>query len=182
LYDENSLTNPIHFQAELHSDGTIEWNFKEMNFEGYDYDMYSGIYPIGGPEIDVGYAISTQSSWVFDPVTQIVNEVSFNWDTPNPYFLYDSNKMFSDLTSFAVPAAAGLAYCNTYFWRVRYKTSIGDWTPWSTPIRLAVSPLSDFDADGDVDGSDLAVLAHVPFDENDLVAFAPEFGRTYCQE
>ena len=179
LYDENSITNPIHFQVELHSDGTIKWNFKEMDFEGYDYDMYSGIYPIGSAEIDVGYAIDTQSSWVFDPVTQIVSNVSFNWDTPKPYFLFDSNEMLSDLTSFTVPADANLAHCNTYFWRVRYKTSIGDWTPWSNPTRVTVAPLSDFEFDGDVDGDDLA-----EYIDNDrgitLIRFADEFGRVNC--
>jgi hypothetical protein len=180
MYDADSNTNPVHFQVELHSDGTMKWNFKEMNFEGYDYDMYSGIYPIGSAEIDVGYAISTQSSWVFDPVAQIVNNVSFNWDTPKPYFLFDSNEMFSNLTLFTVPAAADLAYCNTYFWKVRYRSSIGDWTPWSTPTRFAVAPLNDFESDGDVDGDDLA-----EYIDNDrgitLSVFANEFGIVNCQ-
>jgi len=43
----------------------------------------------------------------------------------------------------------------------------------------------DFDFDGDVDGSDLAVLAGgygTSYDEDDLFAFAEEFGRTDCLE
>ncbi len=41
----------------------------------------------------------------------------------------------------------------------------------------------DFDEDGDVDGSDLAALAAgygTSYDEDDLSAFAEEFGRTNC--
>ena len=43
----------------------------------------------------------------------------------------------------------------------------------------------DFDEDGDVDGRDLAVLAAgygTSYDEDDLSAFAEEFGRTDCPE
>jgi hypothetical protein len=43
----------------------------------------------------------------------------------------------------------------------------------------------DFDEDGDVDGRDLAVLAAgygTSYGENDLSAFAEEFGRTDCPE
>jgi parallel beta-helix repeat protein len=39
---------------------------------------------------------------------------------------------------------------------------------------------SDTDGDGDVDGSDLAMFADGQFDQNDLAAFAAEFGRTDC--
>lgn len=42
---------------------------------------------------------------------------------------------------------------------------------------------TDFDEDGDVDGSDLTVLAAgygTSYDEDDLSAFAEEFGRTDC--
>lgn len=180
-YDNDSTANPIHFQVEIHANGTINWNFKQMDFSYYDYDMYSGIYPNGGAEIDVGYAINAQSSWSFDPATQLVSQISFNWDVPNPYFLYDSGETVSDLTEFAVPAVADLAYCSTYFWRVRYKTNIGDWTPWSNPTRFAVSRPGDSDNDGDVDGSDLAYFA-ADFNVSQLAAFTAEFGRTNCFE
>ncbi len=38
------------------------------------------------------------------------------------------------------------------------------------------------DGDGDVDGSDLAAFVADSFDEDDLAAFAPEFGSIDCWE
>lgn len=63
-----------------------------------------------------------------------------------------------------------------------------DWLDDSTSMAFIIflpACTTDFDQDGDVDGSDLAVLAAgygASYDENDLSAFAEEFGRTDCPE
>jgi parallel beta-helix repeat protein len=62
--DYNSLDNPIHFQVVLYSDGTIEWNFKTMDWNGYDYDMFTGAYANEESlEFEAGYEIDRQTSF-----------------------------------------------------------------------------------------------------------------------
>ena len=147
--DWDSTNKPIHFQVEIHPDGRIKWNFSRMDFLGSDFDMYSGVYPRGGTEIDVSYAINAQSSWAFDPVAQTVSEISFNWGIPISYILYDSGETSLDLTFHTVPSTANLSLGNTYFWSVRYKTSNGEWTLWSSPTSFTaittenIPPIAD---------------------------------------
>lgn len=125
-------TAPVNFQVLMYSDGRIAWNFKQMDFSLYDYDMYSGVYPNGGTEVDVGLAINAPASYVFDPTTQTVSTVTLQWDAPSDYILYDSGATATDLASHDVPDSAGLAEGQTYYWSVRYQNTLGDWTPWST--------------------------------------------------
>ncbi|MBI4688908.1 MAG: fibronectin type III domain-containing protein [Nitrospirae bacterium] len=78
---DSSVKYPLHFQVVLFSDGKIRWNFRTMNWSGYSYDMYSGIYFNGGAELDVGYAINgSQVSYEFNPDTQSISIVTFSWE------------------------------------------------------------------------------------------------------
>lgn len=129
-------SNPVHFQVSLSRDGRIEWNFRQMDFVTCDPDMYSGLYPRGGTEVDVGYAIATQSSYAFDPLTQGIGQVSYHWDAPADYIVYDSGESAIDTASHDVPPEAALAGAQTYYWSVRQQSDVGDWTPWSSPTRF----------------------------------------------
>jgi parallel beta-helix repeat protein len=44
LSDDDTTINPMHFQTVLYPNGRIEWHFKEMQFENYDSDMFTGVY------------------------------------------------------------------------------------------------------------------------------------------
>ncbi|UCF93496.1 MAG: DUF4214 domain-containing protein [Desulfobacterales bacterium] len=142
--DNDSGAYPLHFQVLMDQDGTIVWNFKEMSFDSHSFDMYSGLYANGGPEIDVGYAINTQSSWVFDPATQSVSQVAYNWVDPDPaiHLLHDSGETSAALSAYTVPESVSLIDRQTYYWAVRYKNDIGDWTPWSAPASFTVDAVA----------------------------------------
>jgi len=76
-----SVNSPLHFQVVLFSDGGIRWNFKSMNWSGYSYDMYSGIYFNGGTELNVGYAINAeQVSYEFNPDIKSIADITFSWE------------------------------------------------------------------------------------------------------
>ncbi|HEC76469.1 MAG TPA: hypothetical protein ENI33_04330 [Thermoplasmatales archaeon] len=65
--DYNSSSNLIHFQIVLYPDGTVEWNFKTMNFSDYEYDMFSGAYAKEeNIEFIAGYAIGYQTSFRYN--------------------------------------------------------------------------------------------------------------------
>lgn len=127
-----TISASLNFQVLIYSDGRIAWNFKQMDFTLYNYDMYSGVYPNGGSEVDVGYAINTPASYVFDPTAQTVSTIAYQWVAPSDYILYDSGETAIDLNSHDVPDSAGLASAQTYYWSVRYQNNLGDWTEWST--------------------------------------------------
>ncbi len=134
---------PIHFQVVLYPDGRIVWNFKQMDYTGYFWSMFSGLYPNGGTEIEVGTAIDTQSSYEYVPgeggAAGTVNPVAYNWIDGAAYtVLYDSGES-ADLTSYDIDAAAGLLEGETYFWSVKHKSSLGEWTDWSAPTSFTVS-------------------------------------------
>lgn len=42
--DLTSATNPIHFQIVLRSDGRIEWNMNQLQYQNYSNDFFSGAY------------------------------------------------------------------------------------------------------------------------------------------
>ncbi len=123
---------PINFQVLMYSDGRIAWNFKQMDFTLHDYDMYSGVYPNGGTAVDVGLAVNTPASYVFDPTAHTVSTLAYRWVAPSDYVLYDSGETAVDLTSHAVPSTSGLVAAQSYYWSVRYQNTLGDWTEWST--------------------------------------------------
>lgn len=135
----SAAPSPVHFQVLLHRSGQIVWNFRQMDFTAYDYDMYSGVYPNGGSAVDVGYAINTQSSHTFNPATQTVAAAAYRWDDPAAYVLHDSGASATDLAGHDVPTAAGLAAGQDYYWAVRYQSDIGDWTAWSSPAAFSVA-------------------------------------------
>ncbi|MCZ7402399.1 MAG: right-handed parallel beta-helix repeat-containing protein [Candidatus Methanoperedens sp.] len=67
LVDNNSVTNPVWFQAVLYPDGTMEWNFKSMEFSSYSYDMFSGAYAMPeNLEYIAGYSIGSHRSFGTD--------------------------------------------------------------------------------------------------------------------
>lgn len=125
------ITNPLHFQVLLYSNGAIVWNFQQMDFVAYDYDMYSGVHAAGGSDVDVGQLINVQSSYVFNPSSNTVSTVAYTWDNPADYIVYDSGETAVDLSSHDVPSTAGMLDEHTYYWAVRYVNNLGDWTEWS---------------------------------------------------
>ena len=71
-YGYDILSNPVHFQVVMYSNGTIEWNFKTMNFRSYDFDMFTGVYAKEeNIEIIGGYAIDTQKSFAINLSTSL---------------------------------------------------------------------------------------------------------------
>lgn len=66
-YDYNSETYPVHFQVVLYPDGEVQWNFMEMNFQSYYYDMFTGAYDVEtGDLYRAGLAINQPSSYRAD--------------------------------------------------------------------------------------------------------------------
>lgn len=67
VVDGNSETHPLHFQLVLYPDGQVQWNFLEMNFELYNYSMFTGAYDfVDAEEYRAGLAISEPSSYRID--------------------------------------------------------------------------------------------------------------------
>jgi peptidoglycan hydrolase-like protein with peptidoglycan-binding domain len=65
--DSNSVEHPVHFQVELFPNGTVEWNFIQMNFEGYNGSMFTGVYDVETDRLyRAGSAIRTPSSYRAD--------------------------------------------------------------------------------------------------------------------
>jgi hypothetical protein len=67
---ESGEGQQINFQVILYSDGTVTWNFKEMNWESFDNtdgDMFTGAYSKEGDlEFEADYEIKRQTSFTFD--------------------------------------------------------------------------------------------------------------------
>jgi|GEM_PF-2396603 len=67
LSDYNSATYPIHFQVVLYPDGEVQWNFIEMNFQSYYFDMFTGAYDVEtGDLYRAGLKIDEPSSYRAD--------------------------------------------------------------------------------------------------------------------
>ncbi len=158
------ITNPLHFQVLLYSNGTIAWNFQQMDFAAYDYDMYSGVRAAGGSDVDVGLGLTAPASYAFNPSDSTVSTVAYNWDVPADYIVYDSGETAIDLTSHDVPSSAGLLDGQTYYWAVRYVNNLGDWTEWSvadsftTPAAAMPPPVDGGSGGGGVFGPLLGLL------------------------
>gem|GEM_PF-2557380 len=72
FYGFNSSSNPLHFQVVMYPNGTIEWNFKTMNFNSYSEDMFTGVYAKEeNIEIIGGYAIDTRKSLAINLSTSL---------------------------------------------------------------------------------------------------------------
>jgi hypothetical protein len=57
----------IHFQVVLHPDGNVEWNFKTMNWNRKDGDMFTGAYAKDEDiEFEADYEIKRQTSFKRD--------------------------------------------------------------------------------------------------------------------
>ncbi|MDF1553877.1 MAG: Ig-like domain-containing protein [Deferrisomatales bacterium] len=129
------VTNSLLFQVVLHQDGRITWNFSQLDFTLYDFDLFTGVYPNGGTEIGMVAggltAVTTPAAYEFNPATREILPATYAWFTPQPV-LYDSGEV-ADLVDHAVPGTAGLADGVTYYWGVRYRGDTGEWTPWSAP-------------------------------------------------
>jgi parallel beta-helix repeat protein len=66
-YDNNSELYPIHFQVVLYPDGEVQWNFIEINFQAYYYDLFTGAYDVEAEELyRAGLAINEPSSYRAD--------------------------------------------------------------------------------------------------------------------
>ena len=149
----SAANNPLHFQVVLFSNGAVAWSFQQMDFTLYDFDMYSGLYAIGSTDVDVGYAINTQSSYLFDPASQTVSAVAYTWDDPAGYIAYDSGESEIDLDTHEVPASATLDVGSSYYWSVRYQNNLGDWTDWSTATRFTIAEATNTTTDTPTDTS-----------------------------
>jgi hypothetical protein len=58
---------PIHFQVVLHQDGNVIWNFKTMDWNRMDGDMFTGAYAREeDEEFEAGYEIKSQTSFTYD--------------------------------------------------------------------------------------------------------------------
>jgi len=142
--DGNVNAYPMHFQVELHQDGWIAWNFNQLDFSSHDNDLYSGVYPNAGVEIDMSDTdlvnLVTPASFEFNPVSRTVNATIYRWFVPQPV-VYDSGES-SDLVSHLVPGTAGLEDSVNYYWGVRYKGDNDEWSLWSTPTSFSVDILA----------------------------------------
>ena len=140
---------------------------------------------------------STATAFVLDDLTwaqwcPVVYDVFFGVGSP-------STKICSDtLSTFCDPGT--LTENTTYFWQVVAKGPGGETSGPSWSFTTGVDCKGDFNADGDVDGSDLAVFAadfgrtdcaggppcegdfniDGDVDGSDLAIFAADFGRTDC--
>ncbi len=129
------VTNSMLFQVVLHQDGKIIWNFSQLDFIEFEYDMYSGVYPNGGSEISMISGsladITTPSAFEFNPVTRAITPATYNWFVPQPV-IYDSGES-TDLLSHLVPGTVVLEDAVTYYWGVRHMGDNNEWSLWSTP-------------------------------------------------
>ncbi|MFH1229428.1 MAG: right-handed parallel beta-helix repeat-containing protein [Candidatus Aenigmatarchaeota archaeon] len=93
--DSNSSIYPIWFQVVMHQNGTTEWNFNDMDWNGYGYDMFSGAYANAeNVEFEAGYAINYQTSFTYDlSVVPSRNSVSNNTISNNNYGIYLNEKL-----------------------------------------------------------------------------------------
>lgn len=65
--DNEEVDNYIHFQTILYPDGTVEWNFLDMNFDSYGYNMFTGVYDFEADQLyTAGSAIDEASSYSGD--------------------------------------------------------------------------------------------------------------------
>ena len=119
------------------------WDFAELGFRLFGFDLYSGVYPNGGTEIgmiDGSLAdVTTPSAFEFNPVTRAIGPTAYSWFNPSPV-LYDSGET-ADLLSHLVPETAGLEDGMAYYWGVRYQGDNGEWSPWSAPTVLVADAL-----------------------------------------
>ncbi len=154
--DGSIIDHPLRFQVLLSPNGEIRWNFRQLDFLMYGYDLFSGVYPNGGSEVAVGSVIDVQSSYRFDPGTSSVSVVPYSWQDAGPV-LYDSGETAIDLTTHTVAASAGLADTETYYWGVRYRADNGEWSGWSdaTSFLVAVPDIVVTDPVAPVDDTDL---------------------------
>ena len=137
------VTNSMLFQVVLHQDGKITWNFSQLDFNEFDYDLYSGVYPNGCTEISMISGslanITTPSAFEFNPVTRAITPSTYNWFTPQPV-IYDSGES-TDLLSHSVPGTIVLEDGVTYYWGVRYMGDNNEWSLWSTPTSFTADLL-----------------------------------------
>jgi len=90
----------INFQVVLHKNGTVQWNFKEMNWntsnqDNYYYDKFSGLYAKEeNLEVTAGYAINTQGSYYYIQdlsSSVLMGEITGNNITNNTIGIYSEN-------------------------------------------------------------------------------------------
>lgn len=156
-FDGSIVDHPMLFQVVLYPSGEIRWNFQQLDFLMYGYDLFSGLYAVGETEVGVGSAIAVQSSYLFDPGTSTVNPVTYAWQGADPV-LYDSGETAVDLTTHTVPVSAGLIDGGIYYWGVRYRADNGEWTQWSTPTSFtaALPAIAVTDSRAPADDRDLS--------------------------
>jgi parallel beta-helix repeat protein len=89
-YDYDSATYPIHFQVALYPDGEVQWNFIEMNFQGYYNDMFTGAYDVEtGDLYRAGIAINEVSSYRADFSGDTEYELTESYDPITGIDLYE---------------------------------------------------------------------------------------------
>jgi parallel beta-helix repeat protein len=90
LSDSDVTNYPMHIQTVLYPNGTIEWNFNEMSFENYGYEMFTGVYDFeegtlyqAGRLIDesgVGYAGDFSGNGDFELVEGFYSNIGLDLD------------------------------------------------------------------------------------------------------
>lgn len=103
-YGYNSSSNPVHLQVVMYSNGTIEWNFKRMNFSSYSYDMFTGVYAKEeNIEIIGGYAIDTRKSLAINlsaalptPVYNTIRNNRISNNNPGIYLNSSNNTIYNN--------------------------------------------------------------------------------------
>ncbi len=103
-YGYNSSSNPVHFQVAMYPNGTIEWNFKKMNFSSYSYDMFTGVYAKQeNTEIIGGYAIDTRKSLAINlsaalpaPVYNTIRNNRISNNNPGIYLNSSNNTIYNN--------------------------------------------------------------------------------------
>jgi len=107
--DYNSSEYPVNFQVVMYQNGIIQWNFKNMSWNNYSFDMFSGLYAKEeNLEVTAGKAIRTQSSYYY---TQNLSSavrmgmVTENNVTNNKYGIYlnsSSLNILSDMNFYKI--------------------------------------------------------------------------------
>jgi PKD repeat protein len=163
--DNNNLTRIYLLSGHLSHNTTYYWKVQYQdnygNWSAWSIEtcftttttsppnMPSNILPANGA-IAVSLTPTLQSSAFSDPDTGDYHTAS-QWQvttTSGDYSrsVYDSGPSTSSLTSIAVPSGT-LSYNTTYYWRVRYRDSHGNWSAYSVETSFMTSTISvDFSA------------------------------------
>ncbi|VVB91848.1 Periplasmic copper-binding protein (NosD) [uncultured archaeon] len=184
-YGYDILSNPVRFQVVMYPNGTIEWNFKTMNFRTYDFDMFTGVYAkeenieiIGGYAIDTPKSLSINLSAALPaPVYNTVRNNRLSNNNPGIYLESSNNTIYNNYLNNSNNAVAS----GSSIWNIT--RTIGSniidgpylgGNFWAYPNGTGFSQLcADANADGICDSSYMPGIGNI-----DYQALAPFLRKT----